>query len=285
MSKTSVSSRGALRTALAHREPDRIPLDFGSTAVTGVHVSCVAALRRHYGLPSGPVKVHEPYQMLGLIEDDLRAAMGIDVTGVFPRKDMFGTAAGGWKEWDFRGLPVLMPAALPIRVDPNGDVLVCPEGDPTADPSARMPVGSAFFDTIIRQPIDEDKLDPAENLEEFGPISEEDLAHLERSVNAVAASGYGVAASFGGTAFGDIALVPAPFLKHPQGIRDITEWYISTRARRDYMHQHLRTAVRDRAREPGAHPRRGRRSGGRGVPLRHGFRHADFVVLLGRHVP
>src|ERR1039458_9226420 len=44
LSETSVSSRDRLRTALEHREPDRIPLDFGSTAVTGVHVSCVAAL-------------------------------------------------------------------------------------------------------------------------------------------------------------------------------------------------------------------------------------------------
>ena len=68
LSQTSVSSRDRLRTALEHREPDRIPLDFGSTAVTGIHVSCVAALRDYYGLPADPVKVHEPYQMLGLVE-------------------------------------------------------------------------------------------------------------------------------------------------------------------------------------------------------------------------
>jgi uroporphyrinogen-III decarboxylase len=39
-----------------------------------------------------------------------------------------------------------------------------------------------------------------------------------------------------GTAFGDIALVPAPFLKHPKGIRDISEWYMATAARPDYVH-------------------------------------------------
>jgi uroporphyrinogen-III decarboxylase len=39
-----------------------------------------------------------------------------------------------------------------------------------------------------------------------------------------------------GTAFGDIALVPAPFLKHPKGIRDIGEWYMTTAARPDYVH-------------------------------------------------
>jgi len=42
-------------------------------------------------------------------------------------------------------------------------------------------------------------------------------------------------ASFGGTALGDVALVPGVGLKHPKGIRDIAEWYISTRSRRDYI--------------------------------------------------
>jgi uroporphyrinogen-III decarboxylase len=44
-------------------------------------------------------------------------------------------------------------------------------------------------------------------------------------------------ATFGGLAFGDIALVPAPFLKNPRGIRDIAEWYVSTSIRRDYVHR------------------------------------------------
>ncbi len=40
-----------------------------------------------------------------------------------------------------------------------------------------------------------------------------------------------------GHGFGDIALVPAPFLKHPKGIRDVAEWYMSTATRRDYVYQ------------------------------------------------
>jgi len=226
-----------LRTALDHREPDRIPLDLGSTGVTGIHVSCVAELRDHFGLAREPVKVHEPYQMLGQVEDDLRAAMGLDVTGVFPRKTMFGFPNTDWKEWNFRGLEVMVPADFRIETEASGDIFIYPEGDQTAAPSARMPMGSAFFDTIIRQPeIDEEKLDPADNLEEYGPISDDDLNHIERSVRAAGGSGYGVMATFGGTAFGDIALVPAPSLKNPKGIRDVTEWYISTRTRRGYIH-------------------------------------------------
>jgi hypothetical protein len=238
LSQTGVTSRDRLRAALEHREPDRIPVDFGSTSVTGIHVSCVAALRQYYGLRAGPVKVHEPYQMLGLVDDDLRAAMGLDVAGAIPRKTMFGFPAADWKAWNFHGLDVLVPGDFRIRTEPNGDILIYPEGDETAAPSGRMPVGSAFFDSIIRQPeIDDEKLDPADNLEEFGPVSEEDLDHIEQSVRAAGRNGCGVAATFGGTAFGDIALVPAPFLKNPRGIRDVAEWYMSTRTRRGTIHQ------------------------------------------------
>jgi len=47
---TKTASRERLWDALNHRQPDRIPIDFGGTAVTGVHVSCVAELRDYYGL-------------------------------------------------------------------------------------------------------------------------------------------------------------------------------------------------------------------------------------------
>ena len=212
-----MTSRERVCAALGHKAADRIPVDFGGSAVTGIHVSCVAALRDYYGLEKRPVKVHEPYQMLGLVEDDLQQAMGIDVTGVFPRNTMFGFPVEDWKPWNFNGLEVLVPGKFEITLDANGDVLIYPEGDRTVPPSGRMPNGGQFFDSIIRQkPIDEDALNPEDNLEEFKPMSEADLAHLGRSAAAARATGRAVLASFGGTAFGDIALVPGPFLKDPR---------------------------------------------------------------------
>jgi uroporphyrinogen-III decarboxylase len=41
--------------------------------------------------------------------------------------------------------------------------------------------------------------------------------------------------TFGGLSFGDIALVPATFLKNPRGIRDLQEWYLSVYTRPDYI--------------------------------------------------
>ena len=232
------ASRERLQKTLRHQQPDRIPIDFGGTAVTGVHASCVAALRDYYGLEKRPVRVHEPYQMLALIEEDLRAAMGVDVVGVFSRNTMFGFPLGQWKSWNFNGLEVLVPGDFNTVIDARGDTLIYPQGDMNVPPSGRMPKGGYFFDSIIRQePIDDERLNPEDNLEDFQPISQQDLDHLASAVRDASMTGAGVIAGFGGTAFGDIALVPGPFLKHPKGIRDVTEWYVSTSSRQNYIHK------------------------------------------------
>jgi len=233
----TVLSRQIVLDALAHRQPPRVPVDFGSTAVTGIHVTCVAELRRYYGLEPLPVKVHEPYQMLGLVEDDLERAMGIDTEGLFRRGTMFGYRNENWKPWRFHGLEVLVGGGFEIATGSNGDTLVFPEGDRTAAPSGRMPRDGFFFDTIVRQrQLDENRLDPAENCEEFTELSDADVAEIASDARAARATGRAVVAGLGGTAFGDIALVPAPGLKDPRGIRDVAEWYMSTASRRDYVH-------------------------------------------------
>ena len=76
-----MDSRERTTTALNHQEPDQVPLDLGGTAVTGMHVSSVYQLRQALELdePGTPVKVVEPYQMLGEIGTDLMEALGVDV--------------------------------------------------------------------------------------------------------------------------------------------------------------------------------------------------------------
>lgn len=234
-----MTSKQRIVAALKHQQPDCIPVDFGGTAVTGIHVKTVAGLREHYGLAKQPVKVHEPYQMLGYIDEDLKKALGIDVEGVYPEETIFGFPNEHWKPWQLNdGLEVLVSEQFVTTVEPNGDTLIYPKGDVSAPASGRMPKGGFFFDTIIRQdPIDEEKLDPKDNLEEFSALSDRTLDYFEHEVIAKARTGRAVIATFGGMAFGDIALVPAPFLKHPKGIRDIEEWYVSTLTRQPYIRE------------------------------------------------
>ena len=234
------TSRERLQRALNHETPDRVPVDVGATFVTGIHLTALSRLRRAVlGDTGHRIRVCEPYQMLGEVDDALRAALGIDVVGTLGRKSIFGTDESGWKPFTFwDGTEVLVPHNFNITVEEGtGDWLMYPEGDTSVAASARLPKGGYFFDSIVRQPpVDESKLDPSDNTEEFSLLGPADIEfYRERKRWFEERRGYGAILVIPGAGFGDIALVPAPFLKHPKGIRDIAEWYMSTASRRDYV--------------------------------------------------
>jgi hypothetical protein len=151
---------------------------------------------------------------------------------------MFGFPQTEFKEWQLAdGTPVLVPKGFNTQYEPNGDLLQWPANDRSVPPSGRMPAGGHFFDAIIRQePIDDARLNPADNAEEFVPVPEAELEHYRLLAERLATTtDKAVFCTFGGLTFGDIALVPATFLPRPKGIRDIEEWYVSTAARPDYI--------------------------------------------------
>jgi uroporphyrinogen-III decarboxylase len=238
--KAVMTSRERVLKALNYEPVDRVPVDLGGTVTSGAQVSVVANVRQALGLDKlgEPVKVVDPYQMLGEVAADLRDMLGIDTVNLLGPKCHFGFANTDWKPWrTFDGTDVLVPGGFNIEPEPNGDILQYPQGDKTVPASARMPKGGFYFDDIIRQgPIDDARLNPADNLEEFVPISDEDLKIYEqRAKELYDNTDLAIAAGFPGMAFGDIALVPAAGLKDPKGIRDIEEWYISTVTRREYI--------------------------------------------------
>lgn len=237
----SVTSRQRIATTCAHRQPDKLPVDFGGGFQTGIHVSMVYKLRQALGLdrPGTPVKVVEVYQMLGEIAPDMRDALGIDTVNLGGTGTMFGFPQTDFKQWQLAdGTPVLVPVDFNTQYEPNGDLLQWPGNDRSVPPSGRMPAGGNFFDAIIRQePIDEERLDPSDNSEEFEPVTADEIDHYRQLAERLhTGTDKALFCTFGGLTFGDIALVPATFLKHPKGIRDIEEWYVSTVSRPDYIH-------------------------------------------------
>ncbi|HOX03218.1 MAG TPA: uroporphyrinogen decarboxylase family protein [Candidatus Paceibacterota bacterium] len=234
-----MNSRERLIATLNHEEPDRLCVDFGAGYQTGMGAGAVHRLRQAVlGDVRHRVKVIEPYQMLGEIDDALIEALGLDVVGVHGSRTMFGFRNEGWKPFELLdGTPALVPEGFNVTPSEDGGWLIYPEGDTSVPPSARMPRGSYFFDSICRQEsLDESNLDPADNCEEFGVIDGEETQHFARWARRCAEeTARGVYITLPGTAFGDIALVPAPWMKRPRGIRGVAEWYMATVTARDYV--------------------------------------------------
>jgi hypothetical protein len=233
------TSKEIVLQSLNHKQTERIAVDFGATSVTGIHCRIVGELRRHYGLENKPVRIIEPFQMLGEVDDELGKILGIDVVGVWGRENMFAIDETRVHEqitpW---GQSVLIAEGIDLTPDKKGDIHIYPKGDRNFPPSAIMPDGCFFVNAIERGGVvDDENLSVDDNLEEFGYLKDEDLAHFEREAIKAAATGKAVIAGFGGTALGDIAFVPGMGLKQPKGVRAVAEWYMSTILRPDYIHQ------------------------------------------------
>ena len=79
------TGRDRVRTALDHREPDRLPFDLGGTRLTGIHVRAYRRLRPALGLESREPRVGDLTQQLAEVEPDVLDALRCDVRNVAPR--------------------------------------------------------------------------------------------------------------------------------------------------------------------------------------------------------
>lgn len=135
-----MNGRERLRAALAHREPDRVPVDMGATPSSGISAVAYAKLIEHAGL-AGTTDVYDVVQQLAQPSDEFLDRFGIDVVDVgraFGRED---------RDWYAITLTDGRPARYPawFRPEAQGDgSFTARHPDGTA--IARMPQGSAFYD-------------------------------------------------------------------------------------------------------------------------------------------
>jgi len=79
------TSYDRVRTALEHREPDRIPFDVGGAMVTGINVNALQNLKIYLGL-ADEVKVWDRITQLAETGDDFIKKFEIDVKNIGPEK-------------------------------------------------------------------------------------------------------------------------------------------------------------------------------------------------------
>ena len=234
-----MTSRERIKKAINHQEPDRIPLDLGSTSVTGIQPSVYAKLRKALGLKNRPVKVIEPYQMLAEVEMDVIERLGADTIGLRLPSTLFGFKNENWKPWRlFDGTKVMVPEKFITTQDKEGNIYLYPCGETSVPPSGKMSKGGYYFDAITRQqPIDDKNLDPEEWVrQQYSVFSEEEFRYLEKTADSLCKStDLSIIGEFVDASFGDLALVPGLDTKHPKGIRNLEQWYMAHINHPDYI--------------------------------------------------
>ncbi len=231
-------SRKRVLDAVNHRQPDRLPVDFGAMISTGMHCSIIEALRKRLGLAPGPVKVFDTFQMLGTIDDDLNEAMGLDTAMILPVSTQYGNRLGEWKEWRaIWGQDILIPKGMEVETLPDGSAVAFPQGDRAAGPSARMPASGFFFDAIERQgEYDEENPDPHDNADEdFAVLSDADLATLAENAARARRTGKATMITLPGGTLSSPAGLAGMAIKKPRGMRRLVDWYMALATLPDFV--------------------------------------------------
>ena len=136
-----MTSRERVLAAIAHKTPDRVPVDLGSTPSSGISATAYERLRRHLGRRDGATLVYDVVQQLAQPEPWALDAFCVDVVDL---GRTFNTDPADWYDVTLvSGEPARYPAWFRPEQDADGS-WIARHGDGT--PIARQPAGAAFFD-------------------------------------------------------------------------------------------------------------------------------------------
>ncbi|MEW6235704.1 MAG: uroporphyrinogen decarboxylase family protein [Candidatus Omnitrophota bacterium] len=167
-----MNGKERILASVAHRQPDRVPVDLGSTPSSGISAIAYNRLKKHLGVQQGRTRVYDVVQQLAEPEDwalDRFEIDAIDIGRAFNSND---------EDWRPATLPDGSEADFPRWFSPSTqpgerrDVL-------TADGTriASMPAGAAFFDQTCFPYIDGYPGDFRRLPEAMGKVSWAALAH------------------------------------------------------------------------------------------------------------
>ena len=234
-----MTSRERLSETLNHRQPDKVVVDMGSSLATGISAIALSKLRDALGLEKRPVKIFDPMQMLGLVEDDVLEALKLDVVGVWPLQSTLGYTNENWKPWRFRDIDFLIGDGFEYDTDESGALLAYPCGDRSVAPSMKMPDGGYYFDSIVRQEvIDENNQNGKEDFKnDYAPASDDVVAYMKQEATRLFdTTSYGITLGHFRGGIGDVAVIPGPSQRVTKGIRSAEEWLVAHYTMPGYIH-------------------------------------------------
>ncbi len=121
-----MTPRERILTALEHRQPDRVPVDFGGHRSSGISAIAYAKLKKHLGIDSGDIYVYDMVQQLAVIEPEVLDRFQVDTIEL---GRAFLTATVDWKPWRLPdGTPCKIPAYQQLEEDDGDWYLLAEDG-------------------------------------------------------------------------------------------------------------------------------------------------------------
>lgn len=188
-----MNSRERVLLALQHKEPDKVPIDFGGMRSTGIMAIAYAELKKHLGIDKGEIRVYDQGQQLADIEKEILDLFEVDVVDMM--NSFVGIEPGEWKEWILKdGTKSLMPSInFPEKI--NGKFTM---RDHTGRIALEMPENSLYFDCVNPPLANITSVNDIENYN-WKYFSEEELKLMERKAKHLFENtNYAVMAGFGG---------------------------------------------------------------------------------------
>jgi hypothetical protein len=236
--------RKRLDKTIRHQGPGKVVVDMGATTITGINANALAALRDALGLEKRPIKIHEPLQLLGLVEDDLREKLGLCVAPEINNGyTIFGFKNKNWKPWKLpTGLDVMVSEDFITTVDEkDGTTYIYPQGNKSAPPSGRLPKGGYYFDNCFRtfKEFDETNSNGREDFaEDYKVYTDEQLRTIEENCNYFYNNtDLGLIGGGALAGLGDFAYFPGPHIPYPKGVRNLEDWICMPYTRPEYIHE------------------------------------------------
>ena len=139
-----MKSRDYILSAIAHRETDRVPVDFGSTQSSGIAAIAYNNLKKHLGMNGGSTRVYDLVQQIAQIEDNVIDLFGGDVL------DVGRSYNTDRNNWEVVTLPDGSKAEYPAWFKPvkqADESFFAYDRDGTL--IGKMPKGATFFDQTV----------------------------------------------------------------------------------------------------------------------------------------
>lgn len=118
----NMTSRERVRLAINHKEPDRVPIDFGAMRSTGIAAIAYNRLRNKLGITMGLARMYDFQQQLAYPEKEIRDLFHVDTIDA---GQAFLKDEDEWQEWALNdGSKCLIPKYLNVEIDKEGSVLL-----------------------------------------------------------------------------------------------------------------------------------------------------------------